>query len=150
MSENLDPTFNERRPCIAVLDINVKMGPNAQSAFTQACRKQGQSAIYELCSESGMLQNRLQRFMWDEGMTADVGLGASLLFTQVSATGFSGQIYLHSDLTDEAGFYADFDAMINGLRCRCWDKAFELSWRPSFVADAAKQHIAHFVGAAHV
>lgn len=150
MSEQTEPTFRDRRPCCAILNLYITMGPNAWQEFNKSIDNDRQHALHELSSEFGSLQNLLQRFMWDEGMTSEVGLGASLMFTEITSNGFKAQIYLHSDLDDVAGFYADFDAMINGIRCRCWDKAFELSWRPSWVAEQAKEHIAHFVGAAHV
>lgn len=150
MSEVTPTTFKDRRPCVAILVLDIHVGADSLRTFDKAAAKDRMRTMHELSAEIGMLQNTLQRFMWEEGMTAEIGLAASLAFTGITALGTQAQITLHSDMTDIGGFYEDFSHMMNGLRCRCWDHNFDMSWKSAWAANEHKEHIAHFVGAAHV
>ncbi|AQT28770.1 hypothetical protein YOLOSWAG_300 [Erwinia phage vB_EamM_Yoloswag] len=143
-------TFNERRKHVATLAIYVKLNKDSLTAFGQAAMKDRSAASAEQLAEFGMMQNRLHRFLWDEGLTAEIGLQASMNFDSNSSIGTNGHIYLHSDMSDGPGFHADFDHMIRGFQQICRDYGFEFTWRVFWCAEEYKSNLSYFVGGAHV
>lgn len=144
-------SFHERRPAVAQVSAWFSFTRENQERFgktsSELCRR---TAGREHQAHLGMLQMHVQRAMFDEGMTSEVGLCACATFDDITSTSTHASILLFSDMTDGGGFRADFDHMINLLRRVASEQGYDFKWHLSYTNDKHKEALAYFVGAANV